>query len=95
MVCELIDCKESPGKKYRKDGVGAKGCYNVDNAASLATLLVGSLPEILEWSEIHCVNMEEIMELMVSWLEDMRGMDNKNASLRDFPQLKMRIIEVR
>ena len=35
------------------------------------------------------------MELMVSWLEDMRGLDNKSASHRDLPQLKMRIIEVR
>ena len=32
---------------------------------------------------------------MVWWLEDMRGLDNKNASHRDLPQLKMRIIEVR
>ena len=35
------------------------------------------------------------MELMVSWLEDMRGLNNKNALHRDLPQLKMRIIEVR
>ena len=35
------------------------------------------------------------MELMVSWLEDMRGMGNKNALHRDLPHLKMRIIEVR
>ena len=71
------------------------GCYNVDNAASLDALLVDSLPLILEWSEIHWVNVEEIMELMVSWLEDMRGLNNKNALHRDLPQLKMRFIEVR
>ena len=61
----------------------------------MAALLVDSLPGISEWPEIHWVNMEEIMELMVSWLEDMRGMDNKNALHRDLPHLEMRIIEVK
>ena len=32
--------------------------------ASLASLSASSLPEIPEWPEIHCMKMEDEMELM-------------------------------
>ena len=48
--------------------------------ASLAALSTRSLPGMVEWSEIHQMKMEDDMELMELWIENVRGWDEMRAS---------------
>ena len=43
--------------------------------ASLAALSAGSLPGMAEWSGIHWIKIENKMELMELWIENVRGWD--------------------
>ena len=43
--------------------------------ASLAALLARSLPGMAEWSGIHWIKIENKMELMELWTENVRGWD--------------------
>ena len=51
--------------------------------ASLAALLARSLPEMAEWPGIHWMKMEEDMELMELWTENVWGWDEMRASHKD------------
>ena len=48
--------------------------------ASLAALSTRSLPGMVEWPEIHQMKMEDDMELMELWIENVRGWDEMRAS---------------
>ena len=41
--------------------------------ASLAAFLARWLPGMVEWPGIHWTKMEDEMELMESWMENVRG----------------------
>ena len=51
--------------------------------ASLAALSVISLPGMAEWPGIHWMRMEDEMELMELWMENVRGWDEMRASHKD------------
>ena len=51
--------------------------------ASLAALSARSLPGIEEWPEIHWIKIEDEMELMELWMENVRGSDDMRASHKD------------
>ena len=51
--------------------------------ASLAALLARSLPGMAEWPGIHWMKMEDEMELMELWMENVRGWDEMRASHKD------------
>ena len=48
--------------------------------ASLAALSARSLPGIEEWPGIHWIKMEDEMELMELWIEDVLGWDEMRVS---------------
>ena len=47
---------------------------------SLTALSTRSLPGMVEWPEIHWMKMEDDMELMELWIENVRGWDEVRAS---------------
>ena len=51
--------------------------------ASLAAFLVRSLPGMVEWPGIHWIKIEEEMELMELWMENVQGWDEMRASHKD------------
>ena len=51
--------------------------------ASLAALSARSLPGMAEWPGIHWMKMEDEMELMELWMENVRGWDEMRASYKD------------
>ena len=51
--------------------------------ASLAALLARPLPGMAEWPGIHWMKMEDEMELMELWMENVRGWDEMRASHKD------------
>ena len=51
--------------------------------ASLAALSAISLPGMAEWPGIHWMRMEDEMELMELWMENVRGWDEMRASHKD------------
>ena len=51
--------------------------------ASLAALLVRSLPEIAEGSGIHWMKMVDKMKLIELWMEDVRECNEMKASRKD------------
>ena len=51
---------------------------------SLAALLAISLPGTTESPGIHWMKMEDDMELIELWIENVRGWDEIRASHRDF-----------
>ena len=50
---------------------------------SLAAVSARSLPGMAEWLGIHWMKMEDEMELMESWMEDVQGWDEMKASHKD------------
>ena len=48
--------------------------------ASLAALSVRWLPGMEEWPGIHWIKIEDEMELMELWMENVRGCDDMRAS---------------
>ena len=51
--------------------------------ASLAALSARSLPGMEEWPGIHWMKMEDDMELMELWIENVQGWDEMRASHMD------------
>ena len=51
--------------------------------ASLAAFLARSLPGMVEWPGIHRIKIEEEMELMELWMENVQGWDEMRASHKD------------
>ena len=51
--------------------------------ASLAALSMRSLSGIAEWPGIHWIKIEDEMELMELWMENVRGLDEMMVSHRD------------
>ena len=51
--------------------------------AYLAALSARSIPWIAEWSGIHWLKMEDDIELMELWIENVRGWDEMRASRKD------------
>ena len=51
--------------------------------ASLAVLSARSLPGMEEWPGIHWMKMENDMELMELWIDNVRGWDEMRASHKD------------
>ena len=51
--------------------------------ASLAALLARLLPEMAEWSGIHWIKMEDDIELMELWIENVQGFNEMWASHKD------------
>ena len=51
--------------------------------ASLAALLARLLPETAEWSGIHWIKMEDDIELMELWIENVQGFNEMWASHKD------------
>ena len=47
--------------------------------ASLAALLASSLPGMAEWPGIQWIKMEDEMELLESWIEEVRGFSDMRA----------------
>ena len=60
--------------------------------AFLAALSASSLHEMLEWLGIHWIKMKEVMELIVSWIEEMHGFNDKKVADRNLPFLQMRMV---
>ena len=58
---------------------------------SLAALLARSLPEMSEWPGIHWMEVEDEMELMELWIEEVRGFDKKSASHNDLLSMQKKI----
>ena len=56
--------------------------------ASLGTLLSRTLPGIAEWPGIHWMKMEDNMELMELWIENVRGLDEMRASIGTYSLCK-------
>ena len=51
--------------------------------ASLAALSAGSSPRMVEWPGIHWMKMEDDMEVMELWIENVRGWNEVRASHKD------------
>ena len=51
--------------------------------ASLAALSTRWLPGMEEWPGIHWIKIEDEMELMELWMENVRGCDDMRASHKD------------
>ena len=51
--------------------------------ASLAALSARWLPGMEEWPGIHWIKIEDEMELMELWMENVRGCDDMRASHKD------------
>ena len=51
--------------------------------ASLAALLARLLPGMEEWSGIHWIKIEDEMEFMEFWMENVRGCDEMRDSYKD------------
>ena len=51
--------------------------------APLASLSARSLPGMTEWPGIHWMKMEDDMDLMELWIENVRGWDEISASRKD------------
>ena len=51
--------------------------------ALLAALSARSVPRMEEWSGIHWMKMEDNMEFMELWVEDVRGWDEMRTSHKD------------
>ena len=60
--------------------------------AYLATLPASSLPAIAEWPEIHLMKMEEEMELMELWIEEVPRFDDMRASHKDLLSVQKRML---
>ena len=56
--------------------------------ASLGTLSARSLPGMAGWPGIHWMKMEDDMELMELWVEEVRGFDEMRASCKDLPSVQ-------
>ena len=62
--------------------------------ASLAALSARSLPRIAKWPGIHWIRIEDEMELMELWMDNVRGWDEMRASRKDLLSLqKSTVIE--
>ena len=62
--------------------------------ASLAALSARSLPGMAEWPGIHWIRIEDEMELMELWMDNVRGWDEMRASHKDLLSLqKSTVIE--
>ena len=51
--------------------------------ASLAAVSARSLPGMAEWPGIHWIKIEDEMDLMEFWMENVRGWDEMKASHKD------------
>ena len=51
--------------------------------ASLAALPARLLPRMEEWPGIHWIKIEDEMDLMELWMENVRGCDDMRASHKD------------
>ena len=51
--------------------------------ASLAALSARSLPGMAEWPGIHWMMMEDKIEFMELWIENVQGLDEMRASHKD------------
>ena len=56
--------------------------------ASLGALSATSLPGMAGWPGIHWMKMEDDMELMELWVEEVRGFDEMWASCKDLPSVQ-------
>ena len=60
--------------------------------ASLAALLASSLPGMALWPWIHWMKMEEEMELMELWIEEVRVFNDMRASHKDLLSMQKRML---
>ena len=51
---------------------------------SLAAMSARSLPGTAEWPGIHLMKMDDDMELMELWIENVRGWEEMRVSHKDF-----------
>ena len=51
--------------------------------ASLVAVSVRTLPGMAEWPGIHWIKIEDEMELMELWMENVRGWDEMRASHKE------------
>ena len=58
--------------------------------ASLAALFARSLSGMGEWPRIHWMKMEDEIELMELWIENVRGWDEMRASDKDLLSVQKR-----
>ena len=59
---------------------------------SLAALSARSLPGIAEWLGIHWIKIEDEIELMELWMENVRGWDKMRASHKDLLSVQKRTV---
>ena len=59
---------------------------------SLAAVSATSLPGMAEWLGIHWMKMEDEMELMESWMEDVQGWDEMKASHKDLLSVQKNMV---
>ena len=59
---------------------------------SLAALSARSLPGIAEWLGIHWIKIEDEIELMELWMENVRGWDKMRASRKDLLSVQKRTV---
>ena len=59
---------------------------------SLAALSARSLPGIAEWLGIHWIKIEDEIELMELWMENVRGWDKMRASHKDLLSVQKRMV---
>ena len=59
---------------------------------SLAAVSARSLPGMAEWLGIHWMKMEDEMELMESWMEDVQGWDEMKASHKDLLSVQKNMV---
>ena len=59
---------------------------------SLAAVSARSLPGMAEWLGIHWMKMEDEMELMELWMEDVQGWDEMKASHKDLLSVQKNMV---
>ena len=69
-----------------------RGCVGGNGGGSLAALLASSLAGMVEWPGIYWMKMEEEMELMEVWIEEVRWFDNMRASHNDLLSLQKSMV---
>ena len=59
---------------------------------SLAAVSARSLPGMAEWLGIHWMKMEDEVELMELWMEDVQGWDEMKASHKDLLSVQKNMV---
>ena len=60
--------------------------------ASLAAVSVRTLPGMAEWPGIHWIKIEDDMELMELWMENVGGWDEMRASHKELQSVQKNMV---